>query len=185
MVIALAVATMASDSTRQSGGVGIWGGGLVGGLLGGIGMGIVLHFGANQIELLGTFVGRPTVLGGWIAHLTFSVLFGLAFAAIVSSRPFRRTGETFAGYVGLGFTYGVLLGFFAGGLLLPLALSRAGAVTYPTPFLPVPGVGSEMVFALLLTGAHLVYGVVLGGVYATINGIGPGTTVERESPLEP
>ena len=170
---------MNTDARRATDGLGIWGGGIAGGLVGGIGMGLVLHLGANQIHLLGAFVGHPTVLGGWVAHLTFSVLFGMAFAAVVSSPLLEPFTETFTSVVGLGVTYGVLLGLFAGGLLLPLSLARFGVGVYPAPFLPLPGVAGELLFALLLALAHLVYGVLLGSVYAMINGLAPAGVVER------
>lgn len=175
---------MSRESNRSTDDIGVWGGGIVGGLVGGIGMGIVLHLGANQIHLFGTFVDRPTVIGGWAVHLTFSVLFGMVFAAVVSSRPFDDVTATFPDCVGLGFVYGALLGLFSGGFLLPLALNRIGASTYPVPFLPLPGIASELLFASLVAIAHLVYGLCLGAVYATINGTAPAAVTERVPILE-
>ncbi|GEM_PF-6386837 len=82
-------------------------------------------------------------LAVWGAHLAAAALFGAVFAAFVApSRP-RRT-------IPLAVAYGVLLWFFAAFLALrllagvPLALSRS---------------------ALFDLAGHLVYGLVLGGVY--------------------
>ena len=175
---------MDSEQHQSGTGLSIWGGGVVGGLVGGIAMGLVLHLGANQIHLFGALVGDPTVLTGWIVHLTFSVVFGLVFATLVSSVVVDTVIGTFSDYVVSGLAYGSILGLFSGGFLLPLSLSQLGAVTYPAPFLPLPGIGGELLFALLLAIAHLVYGVTIGGVYATINGSAPAVVTDRIPVLE-
>lgn len=175
---------MSTENTAVTRPVGVWGGGIVGGVIGGIGMGIVLQFGANRIDLLGTFIGAPTVLGGWIAHLAFSVLFGMTFAALVSLRSVEELTDTFTSFVGLGFAYGVVLGLFNGGFLLPLALNRLGDATLIAPTLPIPGLAGELLFSVVLTLAHLVYGLLLGAVYATVNGAAPEALIDRRSAAE-
>lgn len=166
---------MSDDDTHTIDGIGVWGGGFTGGLVAGIAMGVVLHFGAGQIELLGALVPGPgaAVGVGWMIHMILSVLFGLGFAAIASRRRVQELVDSFVDYVIFGLVFGALLGLFAGGLLFPTAMERAGVATLPLPFLPVPGVAGELVSALLFAIGHLVYGLVLGAVFATINGVVP------------
>ncbi|WP_049890154.1 hypothetical protein [Natronorubrum sulfidifaciens] len=176
---------MNEKTTHSLDSVGIWGGGFTGGLVGGIAMGLVLHLGANQIELLGGLVpGAGTAAAvGWTFHLIISVLFGLVFATLVSRGAVQELVETFIDYVIVGLAFGALIGLFAGGVLFPVAMAGAGVETLPLPFLPIPGMAGELVSALLFALGHLVYGLVLGAVFAAINGITPGV-VERRVPLE-
>ncbi|MFC4248123.1 hypothetical protein ACFOZ7_14470 [Natribaculum luteum] len=169
---------MTGETEHATRSVGVWGGGIVGGLVGGVGMGIVLHAGA-LIPILGVLVGDPTARGGWIVHLLLSVFFGLVFAAIVSRPALAEFTETFPSYLGFGFAYGVVLGLFAGGFPFPFALDLLGASTFPVPFLPLPGIAAELLAALSFTVAHLVYGLLLGAVYAAVNGLAPETVTER------
>ncbi|AGB37660.1 hypothetical protein [Natronococcus occultus] len=156
-------------------GVGRWGGGFTGGLAGGIAMGLVLHLGGNQIELLGGLAPLPAadVGAGWTMHLLLSVLFGLTFAAVISRPRIQDVVETFREYLIAGIVFGTVLGIVAGGLIFPIAMTRAGIGAFPLPFLPMPGMAAELFAALLFAIGHLVYGLVLGAVFATINGIAP------------
>lgn len=176
---------MSEKATHSLDGVGIWGGGFTGGLVGGIAMGLVLHLGANQIELLGGLVpgAGAAVAAGWTLHLIISVLFGLLFATLVSRGVVQELVETFIDYVIVGLAFGALIGLFAGGVLFPVAMAGAGVETLPLPFLPIPGMAGELVSALLFALGHLVYGLVLGAVFAAINGVTPAA-VERRTPLE-
>ena len=176
---------MGENDTHTLDGVGIWGGGFTGGLVGGIAMGLVLHFGAGQIELLGSLLPGPgaAVGVGWMVHMILSVLFGLGFAAIASRPVIQELVDSFVDYVIFGLVFGALLGLFAGGFLFPVAMRQAGVAALPLPFLPVPGVAGELVSALLFALGHLVYGLVLGAVFATINGVVPAGVGEYV-PLE-
>ena len=176
---------MGANTKHDLDGVGVWGGGFTGGLVGGIAMGLVLHFGAGQIELLGALLPGPgaAVGVGWMVHMILSVLFGMAFAALVTRGVVQELVDSFTDYVVVGLLFGAVLGLFAGGFLFPLAMEQAGVATLPLPFLPVPGVAAELVSALLFAIGHLVYGLVLGAVFATINGVVPAG-VGKYVPLE-
>ncbi|QRV14140.1 hypothetical protein JMJ58_14470 [Haloterrigena salifodinae] len=176
---------MGENDNHDLDGVGVWGGGFTGGLVGGIAMGLVLHLGAGQIELLGALIaGSETAVGvGWTVHMVLSALFGLAFAALVSRRAVQDLVDSFSDYLVVGLVFGALLGLFAGGLLFPLAMQQAGVAALPLPFLPIPGVAGELVSALLFAIGHLVYGLVLSAVFATVNGVVPGGVGEYV-PLE-
>lgn len=144
-------------------------------------MGLILHLGGNQIELLGGLAPLPgaNVGVGWTIHLMLSVLFGLVFATVMYRRSVQELMDTFSGYVVAGLAFGAILGIVAGGVIFPLAMSRAGIVTLPVPFLPMPGLAGELFAALLFAVGHLVYGLVLGAVFAAINGIAPETIRSR------
>lgn len=148
-----------------------WGAGVAGGLAGGVAMGVVMHL-LGVMPLVGALYGSPTVLGGWLAHLLNSVLFGLVFVAVVT-RPFvRDLAETAGGCVLLGVGYGALLEIVSGGIILPFAVNATGAAELPVPLLPLPGLVEPVTLAVAMGAAHLVYGAVLGVVYAVVR-VGP------------
>src|SRR6056297_440375 len=147
-----------------------WGGGVVAGLVAGVGMGLVIQFGAGTMALVGALYGFPTVFAGWVAHLFHSVVFALVFVAVVSQPLLSDYTTTATELVGLGLGYGAALGVFTGGFLLPAGLNAVGARELPVPLLPIPGLVGEFTFPVVLGVAHLVYGVLLGAVYATIAG---------------
>lgn len=175
---------MGENDNRTFDSVGVWGGGLTGGLIAGIAMGVVLHFGGNQIELLGGLATEPsTAIGvGWTIHLMISIAFGLLFAAVASRQSVQTLVDDFSDYLIIGLVFGAVVGLFAGGVLFPLAMERAGVATLPLPFLPAPGPAAELFGALLFGFGHLVYGLLLGGVFAMINGVTP-TGVRERTPV--
>lgn len=166
---------MVVNTSQTIDGVGRWGGGFTGGLAGGIAMGLILSLGGNQIELLGGLAPIPAadVGAGWAIHLLLSVLFGLAFATVISLQPIQNVVNTFREYLLAGIVFGTVLGLVAGGLIFPVAMTRAGVGAFPLPYLPVPGLAGELFAALLFAIGHLVYGLVLGAVFAAVNGIAP------------
>lgn len=143
-------------------------GGVGGGLAGGVAMGLILHlFGENLMRLIGGMYGMPSVLVGWTAHLLNSAIFGLVFVATVR-RPFVRDfATTLGGCIALGVVYGALLEVISGGIVLPMAVSLTGLEQVPFPELAgdLPG---AVTIAIAVSVAHLVYGAVLGFVYATV-----------------
>lgn len=156
-----------------------WVGAAVAGLVAGVGMGLVLHFGAGTMALVGALYGRPTVPAGWVVHLVNGVVFGLVFAAAVSRPLLRDYTSSPAELVGAGVGYGAALGALTGGVLLPLWLDAAGATELPVPLLPIPGLVAELAFPAVLGVAHLVYGALLGGVYAAVGGTGSETRTDE------
>ena len=172
---------MSVSTAHDLDGVGVWGGGVTGGLVAGIAMGLVLHFGGNQIELLGGLAVEPelAVGAGWAIHLMISIAFGLVFAAIVSRGWIQQQVSDFSDYVIVGLAFGAVIGLFAGGVLFPVAMGRAGVASLPMPFLSVPGLSAGLFGALLFGLGHLVYGLILGAAFATINGIAPRGVRER------
>lgn len=155
--------------------VEVWGGGVTAGIAGGVVMGLVMHFGADLVELLGGLAPIPGTAAsvGWTIHMIISILFGLLFAVIVSRPVVRTSLETFSAYLIAGLAFGAALGILAGGLIFPVAMVRAEVATLPLPFLPVPGLAGELLAASIFAIGHLLYGLVVGGVFAIINGVFP------------
>ena len=135
-------------------------------------MGLVVHFGAGTMALIGALYGRPTVLAGWVAHLFNSVVFALIFVAVVSRPLLSEYTSSAAELVGVGLGYGAALGVLTGGVLLPAGLNAVGATDPPVPLLPIPGLVGEFTFPVVLGVAHLAYGALLGAVYAAVTGVG-------------
>ncbi|WP_198667997.1 hypothetical protein [Saliphagus sp. LR7] len=163
---------MATDTLRE--GVygsmsATWGAGAAGGLVGGIGMGIVLHLGANMMPLIGTLYGWPTVLGGWLGHLINSVLLGLVFAALVSRWRIHDRISNVGEWAITGVLYAVAIGLVTGGIMLPITVNLMGTTDLPEPLLPVPGFVGGLLVAFSAGVAHLVYGLLLGTIYGRVH----------------
>lgn len=145
-----------------------WAAGGVGGFVGGVGMGAVLHAGANVMPLIGALYGWPTVLGGWVVHLANSVLIGLLFAAIVSRPLVHQHVETQTGCVLTGVAYAAAVGLVTAGVMLPATMTLAGVRTLPDPTLPLPSPFGVVVVVLSVGVAHVVYGLLLGATYGRL-----------------
>ncbi|GAB3677236.1 hypothetical protein [Halopiger thermotolerans] len=165
--------------SRRLTGIEIVIGGLLSGLVGGVGMGLVLLLGPDVFELLGALLGSATVAAGWIVHLSVSMVFGIAFAVVVSRRSIEQFVTSFDEYVVAGVAFGTGVGLVAGGLILPAAVAQAGVATLPLPFLPLPGLAAELLGAAVFAGGHLVYGLLVGATFATISGAVPRRLADR------
>lgn len=154
-----------------------WTAGLVGGLAGGIVMGLILQFAIGAMPLIGAIIGIQSAIGGWLVHLSVSLFYGLIFAWTVSF-PFLRDEfvRTLGGSAAAGFVYGGLLIIISGGVILTLVAEALALTERP---LPIPGTGEGIWLGIWGGIAHLLYGTVLGTVYALWRGSGaewPSTT---------
>jgi hypothetical protein len=143
--------------------------GAVGGLVGGVGMGVVFHAGANLMPVVGALYGWPTVLGGWVVHLLNSVLAGVLFAFVAAQPVFRDSTKTLAESVAAGVVYAAAVGLVSTGLLLPVSMTLLGIQSLPEPILPLPGAFGTVLVVVSVGVAHLVYGVLLGATYAAVH----------------
>lgn len=152
------------------------------GLAGGVAMGIVMQFGTDLLPVLGSVTGEPSLVLGWIVHLLTSVVFGVAFAVLVALPLFHDITRSVAGCVLLGVVHASVLATAMIGLLLPLVVSvfELSGPGLASPEVPGPVVGG-FVGAAVFAGAHLVYGVVLGAVYAYGMGLDDDRTVSRDA----
>lgn len=155
-----------------------WGAGLTGGLVGGIGMGVILHFGANVMPLIGALYGQPTVFGGWIAHLLNSVLIGLLFVVITAHPLVRDQLISVPTWAIAGMVYSAAVGLATGGIMLPIAMNLFGTITLPEPLVPLPGIIGGVLVIVSISVAHLVYGLLLGSTYGFL-------AVQRDVQAEP
>lgn len=74
-----------------------WGAGVAGGFAGGVGMGILLHGGANLMPFVGALYGWPTVVGGvlvavpvGVAHVVYGVVLGATYGVVRNSSGVAR-----------------------------------------------------------------------------------------------
>ena len=134
-----------------------WQAGVVGGVVGALAMG-ALVLGMNEptlavaIPSLYTLAPPPSVGIGLFVHASHGAVLGVVFAAVVGALDVDSTGKL----VGAGAVWGVVMWVVLAALLMPVWLSTVGSPASP----PFPNLAPP---SLLW---HLVYGVVLGGVYA-------------------
>lgn len=145
-----------------------WVAGAVSGLIAGVGMGTVFHAGANLMPFIGALYGWPTVVGGWVVHLTNSVVAGLLFAVIVSRPILREQTASTAETVAAGVVYAAAIGLVSTGILLPVSMNTLGVQSFPEPLLPLPGMLGSFLVIVSVGVAHLVYGLILGTAYARV-----------------
>jgi hypothetical protein len=143
-----------------------WRAGGVAGLVAGVVMGLVLHGILALMPTIGALVGIESVAAGWAVHLFNSTVFGLLFVAVFDHPFFDELRSDVGGCVSLGVVHSAALGVLTGGLLLPVSIALAGATSLPVPTLPLPGVTAGLEFGVVIAVAHLLYGTVLGGVFA-------------------
>ncbi|WP_415379715.1 DUF6789 family protein [Halosimplex sp. TS25] len=141
-----------TETTNES-----WQAGVVGGILGALAMGaLILAMNeptlAVAIPSLYTLAPPPNVAAGMFVHVSHGAVLGVAFAAIVGALDLDSTGKL----VGAGAVWGVLTWAVFAALVMPVWLSTVGSPASP----PFPN------FAPPSLLWHLVYGLVLGGVYA-------------------
>jgi len=145
-----------------------WDAGALGGLVAGVAMGVVLHGALGLMPTIGALVGVETALAGWAVHLFNSAAFGALFVAVFDRGFFDELRADVGGCLSLGVVHSALLGVITGGLLLPTAIALEGATSLPVPTLPVPGLTASFEFGAVIAVAHLIYGLVLGRVFAAL-----------------
>jgi len=154
------------------------GAGAASGFVAGIAMGLVFQFGTELMPVLGAFAGRTSVLRGWIVNLVLSVLYGVVFAVLLAYPPIHSFMQSFdlTDHALAGLVYATMIAAFTMGVLpfvfeLPWATPAAQA-----PFPSIPGAaadggaaaGGGLVPAAVFGVGHLVYGLLLGFLYAVI-----------------
>jgi hypothetical protein len=148
-----------------------WLAGIGGGLVGGVGMGLILHFVMGAMPVVASLYGQSSVAIGWVAHLFHSAVFGLVFVALITRTGLRTYARTTVWTAGLGTVYGAVLGVVTGALVLPVWLNAVSGAGLPVPFFATPAfVG------------HVLFGLLLGAVYAATRGTTPSDAsgVERD-----
>ncbi|EMA60545.1 hypothetical protein [Halorubrum distributum] len=152
------MATETVTSTDVSTETGNWKAGVAGGLVGGLVFGAMMSAmtpGVLRMAIPAMYgIEGPAGALGWAIHMSHGAVIGLGFAAVAGLRP--DLGDSVGAGLGVGAGYGLLVWVALAVVAMPIWL---GAVGFPgAP--PLPNVGVES-----LVG-HVVYGAVLGGVYA-------------------
>ncbi len=125
--------------------------GVYGGLAGGVVFGAIMAV-TGMLPMIGKMVGQPSAAAGAVVHLANSAIIGAGFAVVL--------GRFVSGISG-GLTAGLLYGgawWFLGPLtLMPLFMGMGLGVNWTA------AAAAAMLPSL---GGHLIYGTILGGVYA-------------------
>ena len=139
-------------------------GGASAGLVGGIAFGVMMQMmsaptaeggSMPMMAMVAMVVHSTSIAVGWIYHLFNSAVIGIFFAAFLGGRVSgNRSG------VAWGAAWGVLWWVLGGLVLMPLLLGMPAFASLKMPSMRPVAMGS-------LVG-HLVYGVLLGSVYARI-----------------
>jgi len=137
--------------------------GAVAGLAGGLPFGIMMTL-MGSIKMIASMLGSQSVLVGWAVHLMISAGIGVGFALLFSSSTLRRRN-----YLGRGAFYGAIWWFLGPLTMMPLMMGMPLGWNFAAMSATIPS----------LIG-HLVFGIVLGGVFARLNGAAE-TQVAEES----
>lgn len=139
--------------------------GAIVGLLAGLPTGIVLQLGTDLLPLFGGILGTESVVVGWVFHLVMSAVFGAFFGWHVRWPVFRTLTNSVAGAVMWGVIFGVVwYAYIVIGVVIPGVTSLLGL---PIGDVPGPALG-ELTVAAAFSLAYIIYGVVLGFGYATL-----------------
>jgi hypothetical protein len=122
--------------------------GIVGGLVGGVAFGILMQL-TGMIPMVAMLVGSDSAGIGWLVHLVISAGIGASFGLLLGGWATAMAPST-----GLGLGYGVVW-WVLGGLLIMPAWLGMGVFMF-----------NAMAWMSLL--GHLIYGLLLGVVYALV-----------------
>lgn len=151
------MSTTTETPTRTDARSGSWQAGVAGGIVGALAMGVLI-FAMNSATLA---VAIPSLYGlappptpgiGMVVHVFHGAVLGVVFAGIVGTLEIESSGKI----VGAGVAWGVVTWIVLAALLMPVWLSAVGSSASP----PFPN------FAMPSLLWHVVYGLVLGVVYA-------------------
>jgi uncharacterized membrane protein YagU involved in acid resistance len=123
---------------------------VAGGLVGGIAFGVLMQM-MNMMPMVAKLVNSDSDAVGWLVHLIISALFGAVYAVL-----FGRLLRTWAGAIITGMLYGVVWWVLGGLLIMPARLGMNDMIFH---------VGTTQWQSLM---GHLIYGLVLGVVYAAL-----------------
>lgn len=151
--------------------------GALGGFLAGIAMGILFQVGTGVLPFLGAFLGETSLLLGWIVHLLISVVYGVVFTVLVAYPPIQSFMHEFRfrDYVLAGIVYATMVAAATIAVLpfvfeVPWAAVPAGAQLSDLLESTLGGVFALVMFSV----AHVVYGAIVGGVYAAFGEVVEG-----------
>jgi hypothetical protein len=124
------------------------GAGIIGGLVGGVAFGILMQI-TDMIPMVAMLVGSEAAVVGWLVHLVIAAFIGATFAVL-----FGRYATSVGASIAIGAGYGVVWWVLGGLILMP---ARLGMDVF---------VFNTMAWQSLI--GHVVYGILLGLVYALV-----------------
>jgi hypothetical protein len=124
------------------------GAGIIGGLVGGVAFGILMQT-MDMIPMVAMLVGSEAVAVGWLVHLAIAAFIGATFA-VLFGRYATSTGVSSA----IGAGYGVVWWVLGALILMP---ARLGMDVF---------MFNTMAWQSL--AGHVIYGLLLGAVYALV-----------------
>ncbi|MFB6082524.1 MAG: histidine kinase [Halanaeroarchaeum sp.] len=155
------MATDSASATGTSTSIG-WVDAGIAGIIAGVAFGFLIQYVVGAMQAVGALYTVPGIATGWVAHLVHSILFALVYAAIVRWEPLSGAERVWTTGIVVGAGYGLLLWVVNIWFVWPIWLNAVGfppGSTFPVPYIAVkPLVG------------HLVYGIVLGGLYPALSG---------------
>ena len=122
--------------------------GIAGGLAGGVMFGILMQM-MDMITMVAMLVGSESVVVGWLVHLAISAFIGASYAVLFARFATRLVP---AALIGMG--YGMVWWVLGALLLMPAKLGMPTFTFNTTAWQSLMG--------------HLLYGLVLGIVYALL-----------------
>jgi uncharacterized membrane protein YagU involved in acid resistance len=130
------------------------------GLAAGLVFGLVIQFALGRMTTIGALYtfGEESLVVGWTAHVVNSVVFALVYALVTRLDVLRQYADRPTAGVGAGGVYGFALWFVNIGFVWPVWLNSVGVSQ-----LPVPNFG-----AVGSLGGHLLWGVLLGALFALL-----------------
>jgi len=138
-----------------------WRGGAAAGFAATVAMGIaisLMQVPALRVAIAGLYGFEGSLVVGWVAHLIHGSLFGVVSAAMLADPGLYRLGEWVRKPVVAGVVYGLVLSVVGAGTVMPIRLGVAGvSMATSIPNVTVP-----------LLVWHVVYGVVLGGLFPSL-----------------
>lgn len=138
-----------------------WRGGAIAGFVATVVMGLAITLveaSTMQVAIAGLYGQSGNLLAGWLAHLVHGTLFGVLFGVLLSDPGIHRVADWYWKSIIAGVTYGLVLAVVGAGIIMPIWLNVAG---FPAPP-PIPNVTSSLLVW------HLLYGLVLGGVFPAV-----------------
>ncbi len=139
-----------------------WRNGAIAGLLATLAMGLAIaatELAVLRLAVAGLYGSEGSLLVGWAAHLLHGALFGVVFAAVLTDATLEDVTASTSKTALAGAVYGVVLAVVGAGIVMPIWLAVVGFAAPPSlPHLTTP-----------LLAWHLVYGLVLGIVFARLS----------------
>jgi hypothetical protein len=139
--------------------------GAIAGIAGGIVFGIMMQMmnaptpegqSMPMMAMVAMVVGSRSIAMGWLYHLFNSAVIGALFGLLLDTRV-----RSFASGLGWGAAWGLVWWVVGGLVLMPVLLGMGAFAALKMPGMQPVAMGSFL--------GHLIYGLILGGLYARLH----------------